>query len=133
MQQVVADSSLYWTGQALGVSDNGIIVGYVDPGSFNYKAFIKKPGWSDIVYLSTFISDSLGISGYSNWYFAFGQAISPDGRTIGISAYPPGAQFPEALILKIDQPVPVELVSFTATVIKSDVNLNWSTATETNN
>jgi hypothetical protein len=133
MQQVVADSSLYWTGQALGVSDNGIIVGYVDPGSFNYKAFIKKPGWSDIVYLSTFISDSLGISGYSNWYFAFGQAISPDGRTIGISAYPPGAQFPEALILKIDQPVPVELVFFTATVIKSDVNLNWSTATETNN
>ncbi len=133
MQQVVADSSLYWSGQALGVSDNGIIVGYVDPGNFNYQAFIKKPGWPDIVYLSTYINDTLGIPGYSNWYFAFGQAISADGKTIGISAYPPGSGFAEALLLKIDQPVPVELVSFTATVNKSNVNLNWSTATETNN
>jgi Secretion system C-terminal sorting domain len=133
MQQVVADSSVYWSGQALGVSDNGIIVGYVDPGSFNYQAFIKKPGWSDIVYLSTYINDSLGIPGYSNWYFAFGQAISADGKTIGISAYPPGSGISEALLLKIDQSVPVELSSFTASVSNSVVNLNWSTATETNN
>ena len=133
MQQVVADSSLYWSGQAVGVSDNGTIVGYVDPGNFNYQGFIKKAGWQDIVYLSTYITDSLGISGYSDWYFAFGQAISADGKIIGISAYPPGSPFAEALLLKIDQPVPVELVSFTASVNKSDVTLKWTTATETNN
>ncbi len=133
MQQIVADSSLYWSGQAIGISDNGTIVGYVDPGNFNYQGFIKKAGWQDIVYLSTYINDSLGISGYNDWYFAFGQAISADGKIIGISAYPPGSQNPEALILKIDQSVPVELVSFTASVNKSDVLLNWTTATETNN
>ncbi len=133
MQQVVADSSLYWSGQALSVSDNGTIVGYVDPGSFNYQAFIKKAGWQDIVYLSTYINDSLGIAGYSDWYFAFGQAISADGKIIGISAYPPGSPNPEVLILKIDQSVPVELMSFTASVNKSDITLAWTTATETNN
>lgn len=132
MQQVVADSSDYWSGDALGISDNGTIVGFVDPGGFNYQAFIKKPGWSDIVYLSTYISDSLGITGYTDWYFAFGQAISADGKTIGISAYSPAGE-PKALLLKIDQQVPVELASFTATTDNQVVNLNWSTATELNN
>lgn len=31
------------------------------------------------------------------------------------------------------QPIPVELTSFIGTVVKNDVTLNWSTATETNN
>ena len=133
MQQVVADSSLYWSGQAVGVSDNGIIVGYVDPGGFNYQAFIKKPGWSDIVYLSDFIEDTLGITTFPNWYFAFGQAISADGNKIGISAYPPGSGFSHALLLTLDTTVPVELLSFTANLSDQNVVLNWTTATETNN
>ncbi|MCW9098597.1 MAG: hypothetical protein OQJ93_14545, partial [Ignavibacteriaceae bacterium] len=33
----------------------------------------------------------------------------------------------------IDQGVPVELTSFTANVVNNNVNLNWATATETNN
>jgi hypothetical protein len=33
----------------------------------------------------------------------------------------------------IDEGVPVELTSFTANVVKDNVNLNWATATETNN
>jgi hypothetical protein len=133
MQHVVADSSLYWSGQAVGVSDNGIIVGYVDPGGFNYQGFIKMPGWSDIVYLETFIEDSLGITTYPNWYFAFGQAISADGNVIGITAYPPGSGFAHALVLTLDTTVPVELSSFTAQQIDQNVVLNWTTITEKNN
>jgi hypothetical protein len=86
MKHVVADSSDYDQGYSLGVSDDGTIVGWVDPvgGGFNYQAFIKKPNWPDIVYLSTYINDSLGITGYSDYYFAFGQAISADGNIIGM-------------------------------------------------
>ncbi len=133
MQQVVADSSLYWSGEALGVSDNGIIVGYVDPGGFAYQAFIKKPGWSDILYLQDFITDSLGITSYSDWYFAFADAISADDNRIGISAYPPGSGFSHALLLTLDLTVPVELTGFTGVVTGKTVHLNWTTATEKNN
>ncbi len=133
MQQVVADSSSYWSGSALGVSDNGIIVGYVDPGSFNYQAFIKKPGWSDIVYMKNFIEDTLGITTFPNWYFAFASTISADGNKIGISAYPPGSPFSHALLLTLDTNVPVELSSFTANLSDKNVALNWTTATEKNN
>jgi len=133
MQHVVADSSLYWNGDAIGISDNGIIVGFVDPGGFNYQGFIKMPGWLDIVRLKTFIEDSLGITGYENWYYPFGQAISADGNVIGITAYPPGSNFAHALVLTLDTTVPVELSSFKANVIEQSVQLNWATATETNN
>ena len=133
MQQVVQDSSLYWSGGALGVSDNGIIVGYVDPGGFAYQAFIKKPGWSDIVYLEDFIADSLGITTYSGWYFAFADAISADGSRIGISAYPPGSGSSHALLLTLASSVPVELSSFTGVATGKTVQLNWTTATEKNN
>jgi hypothetical protein len=133
MQHVVADSSLYWDGQALGVSDNGIIVGYVDVGGNNNRAFIKKSGWNDIIYFDEFISDSLGITGYEDWYFAFGQCISADGNRIGISGYPPGSGFLNSLILIIDNTVPVELLSFTVNINDQDILLKWSTATETNN
>ena len=132
MQQVVADSSDYNQGYGLGVSDDGTIVGWVDPGGFNYQAFIKKPNWLDIVYLSTYISDSLGIPGYTGWYFAFGQAISADGKTIGMLAYSPLGE-PKALLIKTNDPVPVELTSFTANVNNNTVNLSWNTATELNN
>lgn len=133
MQQVVADTSQYWNGDAIGVSDNGIIVGFVDPGGFNYQAFIKMPVWDDIVYLKDFIEDSLGITGFETWYFAFGQAISADGNVIGISAYPPGSQFAHALVLTLDVTVPVELSSFSANVVNNNVVLNWTTITEKNN
>ena len=133
MQHVVADSSQYWNGDAIGVSDNGIIVGFVDPGGFNYQGFIKMPGWNDIVYLKDFIEDSLGITTFPNWYFAFGQAISADGNIIGITAYPPGSQFAHALVLTLDTTVPVELTNFTANLIDNNVVLNWTTVTEKNN
>ena len=134
MKHVVADSSDYDQGYSLGVSDDGTIVGWVNPvgGGFDYQAFIKKPNWPDIVYLSAYINDSLGITGYSDYYFAFGQAISADGNTIGMTAYTPLGEA-RALLLKINQPVPVELTSFTASSNNAVINLSWSTATELNN
>jgi uncharacterized membrane protein len=134
MKHVVADSSDYDQGYSLGVSDDGTIVGWVDPvsGGFDYQAFIKKPNWPDIVYLSSYINDSLGITGYSDYYFAFGQAISADGKVIGMTAYTPLGEA-RALLLRVNEPVPVELISFTASANNSIVNLNWSTATELNN
>ena len=134
MKQIVADSSDYDQGAAQGISDDGTIVGWVNPvgGGFNYTGFIKKSGWSDIVYLSTFIADSLGITGYTGWDFAFGQSISADGKKIGITAYTPLGE-PRALLLRINEPVPVELISFSASSDNSNINLKWSTATELNN
>jgi len=133
MQHVVADTSLYWSGQALGISDNGIMVGYVDPGGFAYQSFIKIPGWSDIVYLRDYMTDSLGITGFAGWYFPFADGISADGNKIGITGYPPGSQFAHALMLTLDTTVPVELSSFTANLIDNNVVLNWTTITEKNN
>lgn len=133
MQQVVADSSDYDGGYACGVSDNGIIVGDVDPGGFNYQAFIIKPGWNDIILLKDYIPDSLGITTFNGWYFPFANAISADGNRIGITAYPPGSGFAHALILTLDTTVPVELSNFTATLSNQTVQLNWTTVTEKNN
>jgi len=134
MKQIVADSSDYDQGAAQGISDNGTIVGWVDPvgGGFNYKGFIKKSGWSDIVYLSTYIADSLGISDYTGWDFPYGQSISADGKLIAMTAYTPLGE-PRALLLRVNEPVPVELISFSASANNSVINLNWSTATELNN
>ena len=133
MQHIVADSSLYFSGEAVGVSDNGIIVGHIRFSVQNFRAFIKKADWDDIVLFEDYITDSLGITGYADWYFPFANAISADGNRIGLTAYPPGSGFAHALILTINTVVPVELTSFTADVIKKSVKINWSTATETNN
>jgi hypothetical protein len=132
MQHILADSSDYDQGAGQGISDDGTIVGWVDPGGFNYKGFIKKSGWSDIVYLSTYIADSLGITGYTGWDFTFGQSISADGKIIGMTAYTPLGEA-RALLLRTNEPVPVELISFNASSNNSIINLNWSTATELNN
>jgi hypothetical protein len=133
MQQIVADSSLYFDGEALGISDNGIIVGHVRFSVQNFQAFIKKPGWNDIILLKDYISDSLGITTYTDWYFPFADAVSADGNRIGITAYPPGSGDAHSLILTINNIVPVELKSFSAVISEKSVLLNWSTATETNN
>lgn len=133
MQQVTADSSQWDSGEALSISDNGVIVGYVDPGGFAYQAFIKKPSWSDILYLEDFIRDSLGLTSLPNWYFTFARGISADGNRIGITAYPPGSGTPHAVLLTLDTTVPVELSGFSAIVTGKYVELNWTTVTEKNN
>ena len=114
IQHIVADSTQYWSGQAHGISDNGIVVGYVDLGFSNYRAFIKKPGWSDIVLIEDYLPDSLGITGYENWYFAFSNAISANGNLIALTAYLPGQFQTHSFLLILDTIVPVEFNSLTA-------------------
>lgn len=117
---------------ATEISDNDIIVGYVSPSMGNFQAFIKKPGWSDIMFFKDYLIDSLGITGISDWYFPFANSISADGLTIAGTAYPLSGG-PHAYVIKIDNPVPVEMISFTADCINGEAVLRWSTSTETNN
>lgn len=119
-------------GEAVDISDNDIIVGYVDPGGFNYQAFIKKPEWSDIIFLKSYLIDSLDITGISDWYFPFLNSISADGLTIGGTAYPP-AGGPIAFVVKLPGVVPVELISFTGFYENNEVVIDWSTSSELNN
>ena len=123
---------LNYASYATDISDNDIIVGYVSLSVGNYQAFIKKPGWQDIMFFKDYLIDSLGITGISNWYFPFANSISADGLTITGTAYPLNGG-PNAYVVKIDNPVPVELTSFTAVCENNKVRLSWITATETNN
>ena len=123
---------LNYASYAKDISDNGIIVGYVSPSVGNYVAFIKRPEWNDIVYLKTYMIDSLGITGISNWTFSFANSISADGSKIVGTAYD-GSGGSHAYVLKLSAPVPVELTSFSADYNNNSVELHWSTSTETNN
>ncbi len=126
-------STAYSGGYAYDVSDDGIVVGFVDLGGFYYNAFIKKPEWNDIMLLQNYLTDSLGISGISDWYFAFANSISADGLTIAGTAYPPNGVIAHAFVVKIENPVPVEMSSFNAALQNNSVHLTWTTASETNN
>ncbi|MBK6913471.1 MAG: T9SS type A sorting domain-containing protein [Ignavibacteriales bacterium] len=117
---------------AKDISDNDIIVGYVDVGGFNYQAFIKRPEWDDILLLQDYLIDSLGVTEAADWLSSFANSISADGLTITGTAYPASGG-PIAYVLKFANSVPVELSSFTATTDNQVVNLSWSTATELNN
>jgi len=118
---------------AKDISDNNIIIGYVSPSVGNFNAFIKKPEWNDILFLKDYMIDSLGIQGISDWYFAFANSISADGSRIVETAYPPQSGTSHAFLLQLPDPVPVELISFSANFINNSVELNWTTATEKNN
>jgi uncharacterized membrane protein len=130
--QWITEDYINYASYATDISDDGVVVGYVSLGVGNFNAFIKKPEWNDIVFLKNYMIDSLGISGISDWYFPFANSISADGLTIVGTAYPLGAG-PNAYVVKLPNIVPVELTSFTATYFGNIVELNWSTATETNN
>ena len=77
--------------------------------------------------------DSLGITGYQNWYFAFSNAISANGNLIALTAYLPGQFQTHSFLLILDTIVPVELISFNGEVNGNSIQLSWVTGTETNN
>jgi hypothetical protein len=80
-----------------------------------------------------------GFSGTSRSVDAIGTAISGYGTLFSAlwqSAYIPstGSQGNFSVVrLRYDDPIPVELTSFTANVVDNIVRLNWTTATELNN
>lgn len=123
---------LNYASYAKDISDNDIIVGYVSAGVGNYIAFIKMPDWDDIVYLKTYMIDSLGITGISNWTFSFANSISADGSRIVGTAYDQTLAS-RAYLLQLYEPLPVELTSFSAIYTNTGVELTWLTSTETNN
>ena len=96
---------LNYASYAKDISDNDIVVGYVSIGVGNYQGFIKRPGWSDIMFFKDYLIDSLGITGISDWYFPFVNSISADGLTIAGTAYPLNGG-PNAYVVKIDNPTP---------------------------
>jgi hypothetical protein len=114
------------------ISDNDIIVGYVSIGVGNYHGFIKRPEWSDILLIENYLVDSLGIAEASDWLNSFVNSISNDGLTITGTAYPISGG-PIAYVLKFSDPLPVELTSFSASLVNNKVLLNWSTKSELNN
>jgi len=116
---------------AKDISDNDIVVGYVSIGMGNFNAFIRRPEWTDILLLKDYMIDSLGINEASDWLYSFANSISADGLNIVGTAYTSGG--PIAYVLKFENPVPVELTSFTAAYENNKVELNWITSSELNN
>ena len=128
----ITTNYLNYASYAKDISDNNIVIGYVSIGVGNYQAFIKRPQWQDILYLKDYLIDSLGITGISGWYFPFANSISADGLTIVGTAYPPSGG-PDAFVVKLENPTPVELKSFTANLENGKVMLEWITGSEVNN
>jgi hypothetical protein len=123
---------LNYASYAKDISDNDIVVGYVSIGVGNYQAFIKRPEWNDIMLLKNYMVDSLGITEAADWLYSFANSISADGLTIVGTAYPL-AGGPIAYVLKFENPVPVELTSFSASYNNNKVTLGWITSSELNN
>lgn len=106
----------------------------------------SAPGTGDI-------SGIVGGRGTSKWYFVRGSSVyysADDGVTWGLNYTTTGTYFHMSLSPQggnmwavrsnggisryhFDMPLPVELASFTSTVIGRKVTLNWSTLNETNN
>ena len=82
--------------------------------------------------LKDYMIDSLGITEVSDWLASFANSISADGSTIVGTAYPASGG-PIAYVLKFENPVPVELTSFSASYENNKVELNWITSSELNN
>ncbi len=75
-------------------------------------------------------------SGLTRWGDYTHMAVDPNGINFWyVNQYQPssGSFNWRSRIANIDYTVPVELVSFTANTISDEVELNWRTATETNN
>ena len=123
---------LNYASYAKDISDNDIVVGYVSLGVGNPQAFIKRPEWTDIMLLKDYMVDSLGISEAAEWINSFANSISADGLTIVGTAYPLSGG-PIAYILKFENPVPVELTSFSGFYDHNKVTLGWITSSELNN
>jgi hypothetical protein len=117
---------------AKDISDNDIVVGYVSLGIGNAQAFIKRPDWNDIMLLKDYMIDSLGLTEASDWLRSYANSISADGSTIVGTAYPASGG-PIAYVLRFENPVPVELTSFSASYENNKVTLGWTTSSELNN
>jgi len=94
------------------------------------------PEFADSVYylLTEYVSPCIDAGNPDPMYFDLGAGGNPLPPAYGSLINDMGhAGGPNSLWCYWDWPIPVELTSFTATVQIGKVNLNWTTATETNN
>jgi len=140
--------AMYWT-EATGVvnlfpidenseskawcgSDDGSIIGgeYGPWGQVQAFIWTEDTGVKDF---NLWLMDN-GIFPDDDWVFTAVSAISANGKVI--CAYGDKGStvdWSDGYVLIIEDNTPVELSSFTAQLANSTVNLNWHTATETNN
>lgn len=92
-------------------------------------------------WVSTFLDESITVQGDYRTFIGSGPFDIPNGNSVkagfafvaGTSLADLKAKADEAQIKWNGSVIPVELVSFTATANKNNVELNWKTATEINN
>jgi hypothetical protein len=137
-----ADGLHRWMGSIAINAAGHIALGYSVSSSTMYPA---------IRYTGRYASDPLGQmtiteetiwagtgsqTGLDRWGDYTQMSVDPNGINFWyINQYQPstGSFNWRTRIANIDYTIPVELVSFTANAVREDVELNWRTATETNN
>lgn len=122
-----------WTSNSVTTSAQELITGDLDRDGFPELAVVHFGGGRVEIFKNRFgVLDTeaswLYIAGSSATSIAFGD-VNGDGAldlAVGTARAP--------VVVFINQlTIPVELISFTASVNENDVQLNWITATETNN
>jgi hypothetical protein len=129
----LTDTNLDYEGYAWCGSDDASIIGG-DIGAWGNKyGFIWTPT-DGMRPFTEWLADQ-GITLGSNWIISQVSDISADGKVI--IAWGDNTDSPQTitdgLVIILEDAVPVELISFTASANNDIVNLNWSTATELNN
>lgn len=108
--QFLTEPPVYSEGSALGVSDNGTVVGYaVLAGENTPIAFIKKSGWQNILFLKSYLIDSLHVQGINAWELTYARGISTDGKTIGGCGFPTPTSAVHSFVVRIDQETPAAI------------------------
>ncbi|MBK9099262.1 MAG: T9SS type A sorting domain-containing protein [bacterium] len=105
--QMITDSLLWARGYSADVSNNDVIVGHVED-FFSPFAFIWQSGWTNSVLLGTFLQDSLGVTGISDWMFLYARGISADGNVIGGEMINNNFPFGGGFVVKISSSTSVD-------------------------
>ena len=105
--QMIVDSSAWERGYSADASNNDVIVGHVED-LFSPFAFIWKAGWTNGVLLGSFLQDSLGVTGISDWVFRYARGISADGYVFGGEMVNNNIPFGGGFIVKIQSSSSVE-------------------------
>jgi uncharacterized membrane protein len=105
--EMIVDSSIWARGYSADVSNNDVIVGHVED-FFSPFAFIWKSGWTNAALLGSYLQDSLGVPGISDWTFLYARGISADGNVFGGEMANNSIPFGGGFVVKIDNSSSVE-------------------------
>jgi uncharacterized membrane protein len=105
--QMIVDSSTWARGYSADVSNNDVIVGHVED-LFSPFAFIWKSDWTNTQLLGSYLQDSLGVTGISDWVFLYARGISADGNVFGGEMVNNNYPFGGGFVVKIENSSSVE-------------------------